>query len=401
MEPIRLKQEIAPVAMWQDSAGNWIFDFGVNVAAVPRLTVEQPQGTRLRMRMGERLDDNRRAIDYRTTGVGATGVVQTDEYVCKGTGRETWTPRFTYHGFRYLELSGAATQPDTSWLRAVVVHTDVSRRGSFECSDQQINRLHEMAVRTMLSNTHGLPTDCPHRERCGWLGDAHAVFPFESFNYDMGNFWAKYMADISSTSSVFLENTLHQKLYNTQFYFADKQPGIPFMISPGRRLCGVASPDWGTAVVQLPWYMYLYYDDEDALRKYYGEMKQWVDHVEALTENHIVPYGLGDWCPPGKIDCPIPLSSTAFHYLDASIVAKAAAALGNAEDSARYADLRDRIGRAFVAEFYDARSGTCACRRRACRVRCDRAQYRRKVRRIHPYGYFRSRADRTGSVAIR
>lgn len=120
--------------------------------------------------MGERLDDNRRAIDYRTTGVGATGVVQTDEYVCKGTGRETWTPRFTYHGFRYLELSGAATQPDTSWLRAVVVHTDVSRRGSFECSDQQINRLHEMAVRTMLSNTHGLPTDCPHRERCGWLG---------------------------------------------------------------------------------------------------------------------------------------------------------------------------------------------------------------------------------------
>lgn len=358
MEPIRLKQEIAPVAMWQDSAGNWIFDFGVNVAAVPRLTVEQPQGTRLRMRMGERLDDNRRAIDYRTTGVGATGVVQTDEYVCKGTGRETWTPRFTYHGFRYLELSGAATQPDTSWLRAVVVHTDVSRRGSFECSDQQINRLHEMAVRTMLSNTHGLPTDCPHRERCGWLGDAHAVFPFESFNYDMGNFWAKYMADISSTSSVFLENTLHQKLYNTQFYFADKQPGIPFMISPGRRLCGVASPDWGTAVVQLPWYMYLYYDDEDALRKYYGEMKQWVDHVEALTENHIVPYGLGDWCPPGKIDCPIPLSSTAFHYLDASIVAKAAAVLGNAEDSARYADLRDRIGRAFVAEFYDGKNKT-------------------------------------------
>ena len=102
----------------------------------------------------------------------------------------------------------------------------------------------------------------------------------------------------------------------------------------------------------------LYYDDEDALRKYYGEMKQWVDHVEALTENHIVPYGLGDWCPPGKIDCPIPLSSTAFHYLDASIVAKAAAVLGNTEDSARYADLRDRIGRAFVAEFYDGKNKT-------------------------------------------
>ena len=164
----------------------------------------------------------------------------------------------------------------------------------------------------MLSNIHGLPTDCPLCECFGLFGDVHAVFPFESFNYDMNNFWMKYMADVSSTSSVFLKNTLHQKLYNSEFYFADKQPGIPFMISPGRRLCGVASPDWGTAVVQIPWNIYLYFGNKEALELYYGEMKQWVDHVNALTENHIVPYGLGDWCPPegnGTIDCPIPCSS--------------------------------------------------------------------------------------------
>ncbi|MDD3108464.1 MAG: family 78 glycoside hydrolase catalytic domain, partial [Alistipes sp.] len=355
IEPIRMQQEIAPVSLWKDSAGNWIYDFGVNVAAIPCLTVEQPSGTRIKMRMGENLNPNR-TIDFSTTGPGATGVIQTDEYICAGTGRESWTPRFTYHGFRYLELSGAATEPQLSWLKAITVYTDVQPRGSFECANPQINRLHEMAVRTMLSNIHGLPTDCPHRERCGWLGDAHAVAPFENCNFNMENFWLKYLEDIHSSSSVFLENTLHQKLYNSEFYFADKQPGIPFMISPGRRLCGVASPDWGTAVVQLPWYVYLYYGSTEALERYYPEMKQWVDHIEALTENHIVPYGLGDWCPPdgnAAIDCPIPLSSSLFHYLDASLLSQSAKALGKTEDANHYAVLAEQIGHAICKKFYD------------------------------------------------
>lgn len=175
------------------------------------------------------------------------------------------------------------------------------------------------------------------------------------------------MEDISSTSSAFEKNTLHQKLFNTIFYFADKAPGIPYMISPGKRLCGVASPDWGTAVVQLPWYTYLYFGNEEPLHKYYQEMKQWVDHVESLTLNdtlstkHIVPYGLGDWCPPegnNAIDCPVALSSTAFHYLDASILAKTAAILGKNDDAGYYSGLKDKIAAAFVAEFYDEESTT-------------------------------------------
>lgn len=360
IEPIRMQEIIEPIDLWQTSSGSWIFDFGVNVAGIPLLNVELPQGTRLKMQMGELLD-SARTIDFSTTGPAATGVIQTDEYICTGKGKERWTPRFTYHGFRYLELSGVTEQPDPSWIKVVTVYTDVDERGSFECSDPTINRLHELAIRTMLSNIHGLPTDCPHRERCGWLGDAHAVFPFESFNYDMNNFWMKYMADVSSTSSVFLKNTLHQKLHNSEFYFADKQPGIPFMISPGRRLCGVASPDWGTAVVQIPWNIYLYFGNKEALELYYGEMKQWVDHINALTENHIVPYGLGDWCPPegnATIDCPIPLSSTAFHYHDADLVAQAATVLGKTDDAARYTALRDSIKSAFIEKFYNKEDHT-------------------------------------------
>ena len=366
MEPIRLKNEIRAIKKWKDSSGNWIFDFGGNIAGVPQITVDQPKGTHLKMRMGELLREDG-SIEYNTTGVFATGVVQTDEYICAGNGREVWNPRFTYHGYRYLELSGMAAEPELDWIKTIVVHTDVNKRGEFECSDEQINKLHELAVRTMLNNTHGLPTDCPHRERCGWLGDAHTVAPFENYNFDLNNFWMKYMEDISSTSSAFEKNTLHQKLFNTIFYFADKAPGIPYMISPGKRLCGVASPDWGTAVVQLPWYIYLYFGNEEPLHKYYQEMKQWVDHVESLTLNdtlstkHIVPYGLGDWCPPegnNAIDCPVALSSTAFHYLDASILAKTAAMLGKSDDAGYYSGLKDKIAAAFVAEFYDKESKT-------------------------------------------
>ena len=164
IEPIRMQEIIEPIDLWQTSSGSWIFDFGVNVAGIPLLNVELPQGTRLKMQMGELLD-SARTIDFSTTGPAATGVIQTDEYICTGKGEERWTPRFTYHGFRYLELSGVAGQPDPSWIKVVTVYTDVDERGSFECSDPTINRLHELAIRTMLSNIHGLPTDCPHRER--------------------------------------------------------------------------------------------------------------------------------------------------------------------------------------------------------------------------------------------
>lgn len=360
MEPIRLNEVIDAVDMWQDKEGNWIFDFGVNIAGVPVITVEQPAGTRLKMRTGELLNENR-AIDFSTTGVFATQVIQTEEYICTGKGIETWTPRFTYHGYRYLELSGAATKPELSWIKTALVYNDVKQNGTFECSEPQINRLHELAIRTMLSNTHGIPTDCPHREKCGWLGDAHAVAPFESIHFDLNQFWLKYLADIHSTSSVFLENTLHHKFHNSEFYFADKQPGIPFMISPGKRLCGVASPDWGTAVVQLPWYVYLYYGNREALELYYDEMKQWVDHIQALTEEDIVPYGLGDWCPPAgnqMIDCPIPLSSSAFHCLDANLVARAAEVLNKKDDAVKYKALAERLKEAFIKKFYDPANKT-------------------------------------------
>ncbi|WP_218917274.1 alpha-L-rhamnosidase [Niabella ginsenosidivorans] len=361
MNPVRMQQELRPVKMWKTANGNYIFDFEINSTGIPQITVKQPRGTRLTMRMGELLNKDS-TVNFATTGVFATGVVQTDEYICAGAGTEIWHPRFTYHGYRYLELSGAATVPHLNWLKMVTIHSDLKRRGLFVCADQQINRLHELAVRTALSNIQGLPVDCPQREKCGWLGDAHTVAPFENLNFEMKDFWEKYLEDIHSSSAGFEENTLFHKYSNALFYWADKPAGLPYMVAPGRRTCGVASPDWGTAVVQLPWQTYLYYGDAEILRKYYPAMKQWVAHIETLSMQdslkikHIVPFGLGDWCPPGgnkTIDTPIPLSATAFHYLDAGILQKTAAILGHKEDQQYYSALKTKIAHAFVTAFYD------------------------------------------------
>ena len=355
MEPIRLLESIPLKKVWKDKKGNWILDFGVNIAAVPRLHVSLPKGTTLKLRMGETLSADS-TIDFSTTGDAATGVIQTDIYTCKGSGNETWTPRFTYHGFRYAELSGMEEKPLPSMIEAVIVRTGVSQTGTFHCDNDILNRLHELALRTFLSNIHGIPTDCPHRERCGWLGDAHTVAPFESENCDMENFFMKYMDDVNSGAAGFEKNTLFHKLDNKVFYNDDKSIGLAYMIAPGRRLCGVASPDWGTAQVQIPWDIYWYYGNTETLRKSYEYMEIWTAHVSKLSEDFIVPYGLGDWCPPGgnsKIDCPVPLSSTAFHYRDVSLMEKMAALLSKSADVEYYGNLKRKIAEAFVKKFYD------------------------------------------------
>ena len=372
MNPIRKKDVIQAIKMWQEPSGNWIFDFGVNAAGVVQLQAKQPEGTSLRIRMAEETNKND-SLDYSTFGWIHHGKIFGHEYVCKGEGMESWSPRFSYHGFRFAELSGFSGKPDLSTLSLVVVHSDLENTGSFECSEPQINRLHQLAMRTVLSNIHGIPTDCPDREKCGWLGDSHAYVKMANVNLQMNNFWEKYLGDIRSGASRVEEKTLFHERFNTTFYFTEKPSGLPYMVAPGKRLCGVASPDWGTALVQLPWWMYVYYGNKAVLEDYYPAMKTWTDHVASLASNpertskynketkHIVYQGLGDWCPPGgndSIDTPIEFTSTAFHYLDVCIVEQTARLLGFTADAEKYASLKDAIAGEMVATMYNASEKT-------------------------------------------
>ncbi len=372
INPIRKKQVIKAVEMWQDPSGNWIFDFGVNAAGIAQLQAEQPTGAKLRIRMAEETNKDG-SLDFSTFGWIHHGKIFENEYTCKGSGIESWMPRFTYHGFRYAELSGFKGTPDLSTLSLVVVHSDLENTGTFECSEPQINRLHELAMRTVLSNVHGIPTDCPDREKCGWLGDSHAYVKMVNVNLQMNNFWEKYLNDIRSGANPEEENTLFHERFNTTFYFTEKPSGLPYMIAPGKRLCGVASPDWGTAIVQLPWWLYVYYGNSEVLKEFYPKMKQWTDYVSGLASNpertgkynkttkHIVYQGLGDWCPPvgdDSVGTPIEFTSTAFHYLDVCIMAQVAQLLGNDFDAKKYTNEKKLIAAEMLSTMYDASEKT-------------------------------------------
>jgi len=368
MKPIRTKQLLKAVEMWQDPSGNWIFDFGVNLAGIPHLNVQQPAGTHLSIRMAEEKKTDE-SLDFSTLGWIHHGKIFADEYICKGEGIEKWAPRFTYHGFRYAELSGMVGKPDLSTLSLIVVHSDLANTGTFECADPQINKLHELAMRTVLSNLHGIPTDCPDREKCGWLGDTHAYVKMANLNLQMNNFWTNYLEDIRSGANVSEKKTLFHERYNNTFYFTEKPSGLPYMIAPGKRLCGVASPDWGTALMQLPWWLYVYYGNKDVLKDFYPNMKQWTDYVSSLARDtartnkygkqtkYIVYQGLGDWCPPGgneTIDTPVEFTSTAFHYLDVCIMEQTALLLGKNADVQKYTEEKESIAREMIATMYNA-----------------------------------------------
>lgn len=359
MEPIRKTGTVATKRILNPAKDLYVFDMGQNFAGWVRLKVNGAPGQKIVMRFSEEIDADGH-IDYASTGVFATRYVQTSTYICKGEGTEIWEPRFTYHGFRYVEVSGLTSAPDKEMLTGIVVHNDLPLAGTFECSSEQINRLHDMARWTMISNLHSQLTDCPHRERCGWTGDVHAAALALMHQYNARLFLKKYAYDMRSSG----REARRELYFGENFYdrsFIIKPEGIPTMIVPGRRTSGTATPDWGTALAQVPWLVYKIYGDKEILRTFYPDIQTWVDFVAAIDEDLLVPHGLGDWCPPGgnqNIDTPVPLSSSAFHYFDLTILARIAELLGYEEDAQYYGTWKNNLRERFNEAFYDSENKT-------------------------------------------
>ncbi len=357
--PIKKMKEMETYRVIRNSDSSYVFDFGQNFAGWVKLKIKGKKGQKITIRLVEELTD-KGEIDVRTTGFRATKVIQTQTYVCKGEGIEEWEPKFTYFGFRYAEVTGLTTEPDKNLLKGIVLYSSMPKTGYFECSEPAINKLHQLADWTLKSNMHGVPTDCPHREKCGWTGDVHALAKSLIYNYDAHQFLNKYIFDMRSSG----RNTNKELYFGENFHDRSviaKPKGIPTMIVPGRRTSGIASPDWGTAVVQLPWYNYLYYGDEFILREFYPDMKIWVEYVHGISVDGLIPHGLGDWCPPGgneNIECPVKLSSTAFHILDLKLMSKIAGVLGKELDEYYYSTLLDRATEAFNIAFYNRKEGS-------------------------------------------
>lgn len=339
--PIRRIEEIQPRSIRKANDTRHVVDMGRNFSGWARIKLHAPAGTRIQMRFAEALaaDGN---IDTASTGVFATGVEQIDVYIAKGEGLEVWEPRFTCHGFRYLELTGWPGEPAPEAVTGIVVHTDLPPVGLFESSDERLNRLHSIALWTHRSNLHGIPEDCPARERCGWLGDANVVAEFSMWNFDGREFWAKYLDDIETTRAL--------------------NGGLPCNIAPGKRTCGTANPDWAAAFILLPWYGYVHYRDSTFLTRHWEGMQTLIEHFHDSACDWILEGGFGDWFDPGGESCcshtPPTLTTTVWFHECVRVMADAAAALKQPALSERYASWLPHILAAFQARFYQRDTGT-------------------------------------------
>lgn len=288
MPPIRRLKELAPQRVFKSPVtGNWIVDFGQNIAGWVQITVNEKAGQLIEIIPTEALTQSGENIYPGSTGGGANGMPQLLQYICKGGGPETWEPKFSYHGFRYAQITGVSNKPDGDMIKAVLVANDVEQKGSFRCSDELLNKMDTISRWTIVDNLHGIPEDCPHREKCGWLGDAHAFAEYALYNYDLANFYKKYQEDIRT------------QMRKVKGQNSDEIFNVPTMIAPGKRTSTIAKLDWGIATMYLPWYNYIYYGDSSLVMEYYTDMKDLTNYYLTFkNEKGIVDNGMGDWCPP-------------------------------------------------------------------------------------------------------
>ncbi|MBQ8407811.1 MAG: family 78 glycoside hydrolase catalytic domain [Clostridia bacterium] len=347
MPPVKIIRTIPAVSVTNCSGkddGAWIIDMGENFAGIAEFHLPRcAKGSQYVFRFAETLNDGGH-LDHRSVGSFATQCIQQDVYIARGDKEgEVYRPRFTYHGFRYIEITGYfdlrkyGMNPDVSIATGYALSTDLSEIGSFSCDHDDLNRFHKIMKNTFLSNYHGLPEDCPAREKCGWLGDAQVVCNTGMMNYDMGSSYEKYMQDIRTTRDVC---------------------GVWQMIAPGKRGCGEASPLWGCAQIIIPYYMYRYLGDERVVRDHFDLMEAWVEHEKARSEDLLIDVGLGDWAPSGgnkhERRMPVKHSSSMMFYEICLRMNELCKVLGYSEEKAAYyASLGEQIKESIIRNLYD------------------------------------------------
>jgi alpha-L-rhamnosidase len=332
LPPIRITETIRPVRLTEPTPGRFLFDLGQNMAGIVRLRVSGPAGTRVTLRYGEQLYEDGNLDQDAIQMHVYRGPIQTDTYILKGDGEEVWEPRFVYHGFRYVELSGYPGRPKKDSLLGLVLHTAFEPAGSFECSNELLSTIQKLTLWSYRNNYHGYPTDCPQREKNGWTGDAHLAAEQAMYNFRNEAAYTKWMGD-----------------FKDEQRDSGELPGI--VPTAGWGYAWGNGPAWDSAYVLIPWYLYLYRGDERILSEHYDRLKRYVDYLTTRAKKGIVSIGLGDWVP-AKTTTPAAVTSTGYYYKDTVIVATAARLLGKTQDAEKYEKLAEDIRSAFHKVFY-------------------------------------------------
>lgn len=340
---IRKIEEIKPVKIFKSPSGRLLVDMGQNMVGRVRLKVNGPKGTEITIHHAEVLDKNG---EFYTENLRAAECEL--KYTLAGTGEEIYEPRFTFMGFRFLEVIGFPGTLTADNITGVVIHSDMQPTSHYESSDSLLNQLQHNIIWGQKGNFLDVPTDCPQRdERLGWTGDAQAFFRTAAFNYDVAAFFTKWMKDVA----------LDQR----------KAGEIPFVIpdvlNPQGSETANNSAGWGDVATIIPWTMYQVYGDKDHLATQYPSMKAWVEYIRKKSGDEMIWKGgsvFGDWlffhpfvndhtAPDGHTEHDF--IATAFYAYSVSIVAEAARVLGKTDDARFYDELFNKIKQVFIHEY--------------------------------------------------
>lgn len=334
MPSIQVVDTLAPVAINNPQPGVYVYDMGQNASGWVRLRVKGPRGAAVTMTFTELIYDNGmiNRENIRSAKVR-------DVYILRGGGMETYEPRFTYHGFRYVEVRGFPGTPSLDSVRLRVVHSAVPTTGSFVASKQILNQIQKLIHWSQLTNLFGIPTDCDQRnERQGWMGDAHVTAEEAMMNFDMAAFYTNFVRDIHDIQS---------------------PEGMVSDTVPHRYGSAPADPAWGTAYPLICWYMWEQYGDRRILEENYEGLKKYVEYLRTRASDNILSYSYyGDWVAVEKT--PGAYVSAAYYYDDVRVLAGVARALGKSAEDEAYSQLAGQIKESFNRKFYDAASGNFA-----------------------------------------
>lgn len=346
--PLRIIESLAKPQVNPLSEGVSVYDFGQNAPLAPQLSVTGPAGAKVRLVPSELLAENG-GVDRGSCGGGEAWW----EYTCKGDGVETWSPRFWTHGARYLQATlipapNNPALPQIVALNAVVVHSSSVPAGDFTCSNTLFNRVRTLIRWAQRGNLVSVISDCPHRERLGWLEQYNLHGPSLRYEWDLAKLYAKTMQDMTDSQT-------------PEGLVPDIAPEYT-VFSGGFR----DSPEWGGSVALVPWQQYQWTGDSSLIQRHYPTIKRYVDYLTTKANDSLLSHGLGDWYDigpgsPGEAQLtPKSLTATAYYFLCADTLAKSAALLNNPADAATYAALAAKIKAAFNTAFFDADSGSYA-----------------------------------------
>ncbi|MGL4630518.1 MAG: family 78 glycoside hydrolase catalytic domain [Leadbetterella sp.] len=345
-EPLGYFDEFKPKKITKINDSTYVYDLGQNFSGIPKITALGTKAQKLTLRPAELIHDNG------TVNQNAVGRPVYMNYTLGSNTAETWQPKFMYYGFRYVQIENAVPSgyPNPKKLPIVKALSGIHTRnkaetvGKFTCSNPLFNQIFDLINWSIKSNMASVLTDCPHREKLGWLEEAYLMGNSLRYNFDLATLYPKIVQDIKDSQ---LENGMIPDIAPEYVYFGG-----------GFR----DSPEWGSAGIIIPYEMYQWYGDKAVLKNNYEVMKKYLDYLTSKSTNHIVSHGLGDWFDygpkaPGEAQLTSKeLSATATYIYDIQIMAKTAALLDYKEDAIKFQELEKVVTTAFNEKFYDKTS---------------------------------------------